>query len=382
MLAIAATLASCSNDNDATKGGDDEMGTVQITILDGGRLAGRAEGTELANGAAITFNSGKMYFYATTGTITKVVDMVTAPGPGQISTAAGLKNITDVPSNSSSVLIVGNVPATLTLPTAGNINGVKTLLTTIHDQHPAVVDGSATNVGLYGEATLAGTNPKTAAITVAPIAARVEIHKFTQTGAVLTAYRIDGLFLTNYYGKLTLAGTKSTQAAGGIYDANWVVKNHVDNANPPAVYTSGTTEYNLTGDQNKTYDYAAAGLGTYTPASKVYAPTTAGNVWAYNVPTVAAGADNMFPHIVIRIGGITPTGIVSDDNLQYITVTGFKDAITGTPIASFEPGKIYKIKDFSFDHTDLDDIPQVTKVNANVTVTLATWSEVNVNPIH
>lgn len=376
-LAMGAvlTLASCSKDENTNSTEKVEEQTVVMTIKRGDIT--RAEGANVGNGTSIAFASGKLYFTDANGIITKVLDVVTSGGSNtsQIDVmATGAQTIPGVPSNTRKVYIVGNVGSGLPTSPGGNISAVKDMLITIGSQYDAA--GAVANAALYGqdEAMVTSGSPYTAAVTVNPIAARIEIDKFTGTSTVagaLTAYQVDGIFVNNYYSKIKLQGAKS----GAASPADDLVYNGTEaDGQNPAIYLAGSTAYPAE-DNGKYYDFAAAGIGS--AAGLVYTPST-GATWSYNLLAPAEGA---VPHIVIRFSGFG-AGDLHEGKIRYITVTGFEDVNDlGTPLA-LQAGKIYRIKNFRFDETDLDTDPEVTTVTAQVTVTLAQWDEIDVNPIH
>jgi len=374
-MAAVLTLASCSREdsNDSPVKGEEK--TVVMTI-NRGEAGTRAEGANVGNGTSIAFSSGKLYFTETSGVITKVMDVVTSGSTTatQINVMiTGAQTITGVPSNTRKVYIVGNVSG-LPASTGGNISAVKDLLVTMSSQYDA--SGAVTNVALYGqdEAMNVSGTPYTATVNVKPIAARIEIDKFTgssvTTGA-LTAYKVDGIFINNYYNKIKFQGIKSGTAS----PADDLILNGTEaNGQTPAIYLAGSTAY-PTASNGTYYDFSAAGIGT--AASLVYTPSS-GATWSYNLLAPTASA---VPHIVIRFSGFG-TGDLHEGKIRYITVTGFQDASTSTTITTFEAGKIYRIKNFTFNETDLDTEPEISSVVAQVTVTLAQWDEIEVNPIH
>lgn len=373
-VALAAlTFVSCSKDEAGENTGSKEMTTVAIHLQDGMQTPSRASGPSISNNTTISITSGKLYFTTNAGVITKSMNLVNGGG----STAENIdvtittaQTIQQVPANSDKVYIVGNITG---LPVAGNISTVLNGLRTINSQYDATGKGVA-NVTMYGTSNLDKTVPTnyTATVQVKPISARIEIAKFT-AGGIVTQYRVDGIFLNNYYAKSKTSGVMSGTAS----PANDYVSNGTEtDSQNPAIYIGNSTQY-PTADAGITYDYNATGIGTFTSATKVYAPSS-GSAWVYNLLAPTDGTQ--FPHIEIVMSNFNSNaGLLAK---QYITVTGFADATTGQPIASFEAGKIYKIANFEFDETDLVVGPAIGRVTAQVTVSLAQWKEVNVNPIN
>ena len=373
-MAAVLTLASCSREDSSNSPEKADEKTVVMTI-DRGELT-RAAGANVGDGAAIAFSSGKLYFTEATGVITKVLNVVTTGATDgtqinvMISTA---QTIPGVPSNSRKVYIVGNV-AGLPTSTGANISTVKDKLITMSSQYDA--SGAVTNVGLYGqdEAMVTSGSPYTAAVTIKPIAARIEIDKFTGsslTVGALTAYKVDGIFINNYYNKIKFQGTKS----GTTTPADDLILNGTEaNGQSPLIYKEGSSAY-PTASNGTYFNYNAAGIGTAT--GLVYKPTTAAT-WSYNL---LAPTSSAVPHIIIRFSGFGASDMHAG-KIRYITVTGFEDVnAAGVPL-TFEAGKIYRIKNFTFNETDLDTEPEITSVVAQVTVSMTPWDEIEVNPIH
>lgn len=371
-VALAAlAFASCKKDNAVENKDNSDMTSVTLTLKDG--MATRAQGPSIADQTVVSLTGGKLYFVDGTGSITKAMTIVTAGGTTATNfdvTVAGAQTINNVPSTTTEVYVVGNIAG---LPVAGSITAVQNTLTTINAQYDAVAKGVA-NVTLFGKQTMTQVTPVlyTATVLVKPITSRIEIAKFTQTGSLITQYRVDGIFIHNNYAKSKLSGVMSNT----VTPANDLLK-YGPEANPqiPTIYVGGSTQFPAA-DAGIYYDYSAAGIGTFTAATQEYTPA-AGTVWAYNLLAPTDGT--AFPNIEIMLTDFNASaGLLAK---QYITVTGFEDvAVPGTPL-TFDAGKIYKIQNFTFDESNLKTGPAISSVTAQVTVTLAKWDEQLVNPI-
>ena len=377
-LAAVVTLASCSKEDNSTPNGGD---TTRV-VLEVKKPAGtRAEGSTVA-AHQVQFQNGYVYFVDGSGVITDVFTIVTTtptPETNEINLAAGSVSFDGVSGKSQHIYILGNVPA-LSYAKGADISDVLAEAVEIKSQNNSLSASTVANVTLYGKTETAinhAGNPSTASLTVKPIGSRIEVKEFkavkidNSTPTAITTYRIDGIFLNNFYQKSTVAGVKTTNPNNDkIYyakEANGQTPvNFVTNG---GVYTPANDGYIFNANE-------ARGIGTYTSATKVYAPTTSGNVWAYNLFAPEAGE---MPHLVVRVSGLNAEVGVGNQ-IRWMTVTKFVDADNTASEVAFEPGKIYKIQSFEFNETNLDVAPEMKTVSALVTVSLVSWEEKTVKP--
>ncbi|MFV0420352.1 MAG: hypothetical protein ACK5KT_16700 [Dysgonomonas sp.] len=360
-LALVATalllgFSNCSND-DETDGNSGNSTPKSVYLKIGNEPTTYAEGSPVANATTVGFSSGDLYFVNGSGAILQHYTLSTAATSATNINLAAIQAgelISNLPGSVSAVHVVGNTPA---LPTSGNISAVKAAALQVTSQ------GAIATVNLYGTntLTLVSGNQYTSAITLKPTVARIELTDITASG-VVTGFQVDGIFVDNYY----------SQAAA---DGSVLPANLVSNGPSTTAFDDATTEYPAT-LKPTIYDWNASGLGTLT--GLVCAPTTAGNVWGYNLFATSTGS--AVPRIIIRLSNITTSDGSTIAGTQYITIKGFSE--TGTPLTGIEAGKVYNIGagNFTFTESDLTITPNLTTIDVTVTVTLATWSVVNITP--
>lgn len=385
VLAVATaaivSFASCSNENEVLGSGNgnaEETTRVILNVQQPG-TGTRAEGNSVT-AHTVAFTNGYVYFVDGAGTITDVFTIVTGTPDvenREVNITAGAVSFDVVSGKSQHVYIFGNVPA-FTHGVGDNISDVLSENITINSQTNSVTASNVSKVTLYGKTNYAidhSVTPSLAEVTVAPIGSRIEIKEFKavkvddSTPTSITTYRIDGIFMNNFYNKSNANGTKTTTGDLIYYSKE-------ENAQAPQYFVSGAGLYSAA-NLGITYNAdEASGIGTYDAGTKVYAPSTSGNVWAYNLLAPAQGE---FPHIVVRLSNLN-TEIVAGNQLRWMTVTNFINKADDSNITTFEPGKIYKIESFEFNETNLEVSPEMNTTSALVTVTLATWEEVSVKP--
>lgn len=365
-LATAVGLSACSKEENKQQD-NGETKTVIINISDGAktRMGGAPSGTT----GTVTFSSGTIYFADNQNVITKTVST------GAITSATANFVIEDVPSQSHKVYVVGNVGG---LPVNGKIDQILNYGVLVNTQMGA--DNDVSVVALYGAEELdkSVSTHYTANVDVNPIAGRIEIAQFTANIPSVTDYKVDGIFVNNYYNKIKLSGV----ITGDSEDLK-VNGTEIDTENP-TIYVAPSASYPAD-VKGYVYDFDKDnGLGVYNNTTKVYRqPKNSNNedvIWAYNL-LAPTGSGTAFPRIIIRFAGITGVQGVKPTEYKYITVKGFKDG-SGTTIENFEAGKIYTITNFTFTENDLEIRPEMETVDATVTVSLAEWSRETVNPIH
>ncbi len=377
--ALVMGFASCSkNDDGGANSGEDKAVKLRISgDFDGTRAEG--PGSILGSEPTVSFISGHLYFVDAGGNIVKHLN-ITNDGAAVTATGVGINTLKtgatiNVSSSAKTVHFIGNDPGT-TIPTTGLFSNVRAYAVSIESQVNSTAGAyDLKNSTLYGEGTIntavgdgSAGSPHTCGVTVGIISSRIEIGKFTQTGSVITGYKIEGIFLNYYYPSMNVDGTKSAAAM-------------VTNGSDPAGYVDNSLTYTSYATANKyiTYDYAAAGLGNLDVAtSKIYTPATAGKVWAYNIlaPQKISTSDwAAVPHIVVKVTGITPAGTFTEP--QFLTVKGFSQS--NVPLTKIEPGKIYKIASINFDDTNLTPEPEQTTFNVAVTITMPQWVIENVD---
>lgn len=350
---------SCSNNEDG-EGVDSKEAKSVFLKISGSTPSTYSEGDPVGNNSTVGFTSGDLYFVNEGGAILKHYTLssnATNSTNINITTAQGGTEIANLPGSTRAVHIVGNTPG---LPVTGNISAVKAQVLEVSAQE------DIEEVNLYGSGLLvAPVSPLTVytcEVTLNPTIARIELTNITGSG-VISNFNVDGIFIDNYYKEATVEGT---------VDAPDLISNGAS-AGP---FNNETTEYpaNL---KPSIYDFYTSGLSA---VSKIAAPATSGDVWGYNL--FASSAGSAVPRIIIRLSNIQTSDGSIYSSPQFITVRGFRTVSGSAPLANIKSGEIYNIGAgaLTFKETDLAPIPNLSLIDVNVEVTLATWTVVDVTP--
>jgi len=348
--AVAALFmfTSCNKDVNTNEPTTGETQSVYVKISSG--VNSKAVGNAVGATRPAKFNNGFLVFTGNSGMISKVVGI-----PAQVTVAeleAG-HSITGVPDYSNEVYVFANVPSGLSIPSTGNISAVRALVATVNSQVDLTTP--VDNIALYGTSSITSG---AASITVAPIAARIEIPAFNLApGSAITSYRVEGIFINRYYPNSTLDG----KISGANVNNGDLAAGYIGNAAP---YVAGFP----------LFDYNTSGIGQLT--STTYAPATAGNVWYYNV--MAPSDATVAPTIIVRLTNIVATGITLADP-QFLTIK-LNDG-TST-ITKLEAGKAYNfgLTNLAFDETNLTPNPEVNTMDITCNISIIDWSTVTVTP--
>ncbi len=345
---MSVVFFGCNKSNDAAP-----EGGVQGVFVKFNKVSAKSISPGVTD-PTLVFNDGYLYFVSGSGQITGFRTVTNGNAPltdisvGIETLEAGV--VIPVLVNTISVYFSGNIPTGVTLPTSGPYSDVEQTVISLNSQYD--VSGGVTAATIYGGSPIippVDPSPNaTADIEVRPLASRIEISAITGDASITGPWIVEGIFINKYDSQQYLNAIRNT--AG-----------FQDNGDMAAAYLAGATGY-PTADNGKYFDYNAAGVGTLDGGTNAYTPTTAGNVWSYNV---FAG---LVPHIVIRLSGFD---IFSSP--QFLTVRTFRtsgDAL----ITSFERGKIYRITDIAFTGNDLVEQPELETQNVEVTVDLIDWT--------
>lgn len=368
-LTLLASLNSCSNDED---GGKPNNGTPKSMFLkiSSDIPSTYAEGP-IQDATAVKFTSGILYFVDNAGTIKgrKTIGApATSPDIDITNLATTGEVITGVDGSVTKVYIVGNTPVQSLPNGATTISQVENTLLQVQSQ------GTISNVNLFGSDVLvaptgAATDPYTCNVTLKPTVARIELTNMTATGNYITGFKVAGIFVDNYYSQAGVNGAVLTT-------------NLKDNGPSTTAFNDGSAQYPNTpaASSLKTFVFdwftpALAATGNPLKAQ----PTTANNVWGYNLFATSTGST--VPRIVIRLTNITTTAdganpVYGAD--QYITIKGYKNG--GNLLTVIKAGEVYNITGLSFDETKLTPTPNLATIDVEVKVTLVNWKLVPVTP--
>ncbi|MFT4222126.1 hypothetical protein [Dysgonomonas sp.] len=362
LVAIALSLgfSNCSNNDNPDDGNGKENKSVFLKIS-GGKVSTYAENSPATDGATVGFGSGDIYFVNASGAI--LVHYTLSSSATNLTTGnIALDDITagqlisNLPGQVTAIHVFGNASG---LPATGNISTVKATLKQVTSQ------GTLASVNLYGTTstlTPVSGNDYTATISLKPTVARIELKDITSTG-VITGFRVDGIFIDNYYYQAAVDGTV-------------VVGNLVNNISDATLFLDNSSAY-PTARKTFVYDYFSSGI---TATSQVATPANISNVWAYNLFANTGSGSFAIPRIVIRLSNIATNDLSTYTNPQFITVKGLKDG--STSLTSIDAGKVYNIGAgaLTFKESDLTPAPNMGAIDVTVTVTLAEWEVVSVTP--
>ncbi|WP_420187231.1 hypothetical protein M1B74_13525 [Bacteroides pyogenes] len=381
MCALGAIFAACSNEGnevpDAKKG---EKKTVFMKLDLNQKPQTKATEDEIANGTVATVTSLHIYFYDdATKNIQKYlkVDGSTTPSITTLTTTGA--QIPDVPAIADKVLVRGNVPSGISLPTGGSITTVENQLidiTTQNDKSNILLGHIAVSIQTYnsggGAAPIVGmqNGDKYAEVTLIPAVARIQIEGLQAQGTVINGFKLEGIYLTNFYEKLKMGdGTSSVQTQ---YGAN--ASKYEQNA-PGTIYT--------TANAGKLYDKFSPAL-TASGSPWAVTPNPSTKRWAYHAFENTATTANKQLQLVFKLSNVTTapaSGVTFPAGTpQFLTVRGFKDNLGN--IVKLEKGKIYTISkaDFKFDESNLTTVPNTDAVGVWLKVTVKPWTVVAVKP--
>lgn len=358
LMAVVALIGftSCSNDDEASGVDNSKPKSVYLKISNGPNTY--AESPIVNDGDAVTFNDGHLYFVNAAGVILDYYTLTAGVTAGANISIADITTVGSTLQNLdgsiTNIFVVGNVPAAVVLPTAGNISAVKAMALNVQTQ------GTSTNVSLYGTNTLTATgvaDQYTSNILVSPIVARIELTDITAGGAI-DDFDVEGIFVDYYYPTGRIDGTITSVL--------------VQNGTVVADFADASAKYPVA-LKPSIYDWFAP----LTSAAGVAAPAP-GNVWGYNVFATAAGSS--VPRIVIRLSNIQTNDGSVYANPQFVTIRGFKNA--GAPLATVVGGSVYSIAAGALviDENVLKPNPNQNEIEIEVGITLNTWTGVAVTP--
>jgi hypothetical protein len=367
--ALVLGFTSCNKDEMSVPA--DGTKTVSFKISGSATPTPKAAGVKATG--KIKFNNGVLYFHDGTIIIRAftISDGVTSSSNININeiTSGAPHTITDLPSSVTHATVVGNTST----PLSGTIASVRA-----HSLDMASQMHIDNAVHLFGTDALTaiGGSLYEAAVHITPIVARFEVGAIS-AGDVrgrqnhITAFTVDAIFFDNYHATASADGTTRGTLVSG---------------NPSVAYfAAGSVPY--ANDAFHNWDLVNS-LGT-APDDLQVKPTLPATVWGYNTfaGTGQTGNRSMdIPYIIIRLSDVVVSydeGVTSDDTTyagpQFITIRGFRD--NNVAIQEIIAGNVYTIEDIVFTEQDLRPTPKEELIDVEVTVTVAEWSPVKVEPI-
>ena len=328
-LALVFGLTSCSNDDEPGQG----SGEAQSVYIKLDQPTGRAAGPS-ADGEIVEVGSGYLYFLNVNNGITKSIDI-----SEDISdlTKNG-KTYTEIPGNTSSVVMVGNTKDNT------NLNDIEAFILSVETQNEIKGVTVYSNKGVI----VKGTDSNTAELKLTPVPSRIELQTI-KAGGNLDSFKVKGIYMNYTYKTAPIQGNGVDNQ---LIEMNTEFSEYV---NIPGVLKDTHTDgLNLGSDQ----------------------------VWGYNLL-----ANDVIPHIVIHITDVeVKDGYEADfSGNQYVTITGYKEG--ATVLERLAQGTIYKVSndidggDLIIDEGDLTPTPEMKSISVTVTASVMKWKAVTVTPI-
>lgn len=362
-----------------TRGVTDQKGTDEYAVIGSGEIF-------------FIDNSGNNV-YKRELTATEVTDLANT------STTAGGKQIviTGVPNTATTLFFVANVMTTAHATGFPAIEG-----TTAADARLRIdkMQADPIHVPMSGQSTpfvSVGSNQYTAAVTITPLVARVEVGQITcknqndpapAISADITGYKLAGVFVNSVRPYVLLSGVP--YLTGAPID----IKAQAGWATGWSTYFNATNEvfpYFNGGSLTVPGDWVANSMVTYcSPIGgtglSFYPDVTNGatstnpalptpQAWAFQVSpstTVAAGQAFDLPHLIFKLTDVTYVENPFGATTKYVTITKYKTT-AGVPVTEFERGNVYRITNLMFTHSETTNQPYEENITVTATVSVAPW---------
>ncbi|MDR1345018.1 MAG: hypothetical protein LBJ39_06665 [Tannerellaceae bacterium] len=358
-------LGSCSND-DGNENGSESDGTLKTVKVRISRLPSTySEGTGTAVGVTPKTNGiGATLFFIGNGVVKAIETIPATPG----NDIASFSDDYEIPGTVDKLVIIANSslatdPALSTIA----VNDSETELNQLKFQQSNQTD-PLTGVNLYGTGSLSSGAFN---VTVAPIAARIEIGKVeAKTGAAisLTSFKLTGIYINNTYTKLGVDRTTKPTLPAEILNYGTVSTSWTDNSYPV----------------NFKNEYSSVVNGTS------FTPSGLNNLWYYFVIPAKANHGTIIdgkqqtsvPHIVLKIEDATASGYTFAA-VSYVTIKQWKTA-GDVLLTEFDPGKVYSIASIAIGGENLSDKPEDgDKITVDVVISSgsgSSWTDSNTTP--
>lgn len=334
-VALAAlTMFSCSKENsESLESGDTK--NVTLTIKSAESVNGRAsEGAGTAHKTPI--EDFTVYFINSAGGVaeTRAVTELSNDGKYDFKEVSGL---------ATKIFIVANTTLTNTTLTGSTLDALKANALTIA-KYQNGIDNIIMAAKEASDITAAGEDGEyVAAVTIAPVLARLEIAKLEAISAKetsisdITAFTVANIYVNGYYKKMTLGGTVSD------------------------LMTGSSTNFATTELKDETLNIEST--------SNVVVPKTPSTVWAYQLfPGAAHTMVIQFSSITFA-NGTTSTDQNTPADELCITVTAFSPS-------DFAAANIYNVANIQFSSKNIGKPYEATK-NISVTLDVTPWA---INP--
>lgn len=379
-MALAIGLVGCQN-NGVVDG--PEKGSKSVVIKIAKDKATRAAVAPLdADGEteAVVFATGSLYF-AAGDDIVKIVNILSDEDYttddeddnnvllSTLQSELG-KTFSNLPAAIDAVHFAANLPDDdYDFATIEDLEEVALDLEALSDIDAIAIYGKDTE--LEGPIVQAGENDLyNAVINARPVAARFEISSIAAETTdpeipAIASFDLVGIYLDNIYLSVELGGTAVGDVQGGeiIADAQNTEINLLDYPYPAAWHIADYTKDVFTDKTDGT---------EYTAGTDL--------VWGYNLPapgsidpddaTVFNGVATL-PYIVIELANVE---LENGTELGTKFLTLEQKVADGEEAIKLEQGKVYKVKDFTFNASDLTEWPYQAAIDINVQVEIMNWT--------
>lgn len=374
MLAALVAFAMFSCKTEPTDGnGETAKMVVRITNVKSGGT--RADADAVTTGYTTTLSSAYVFVVDGNGNVVNRHQFTNE----ELAATPSPKAEFEAKTTAAEILLVGNYPSDFnpaSYLTKGDLEGAvidmaKLGLDLTGGNTLGVENAMLYNDSDAGNGTVTGQSgtEMSAAVSIAPVVARIEVKKLqgltTVTGSFdpLVSFELEGIYLNRVHSGVKLSNPL-TPAGNFLYD---------ELSAPIA-------------DRGTNYPWLCDVFAT--PATGlVFEPVN--EVWAYHIAPVegtfmngSVSTENV-PNVVFKLNNITYSGSgLATGVVKYVVVTGFTTGgATPTLIEKFERRNVYTIETVEFESDKLRDEYVDETLKLTVTVTIKPWLLQTVTPI-
>lgn len=201
-------------------------------------------------------------------------------------------------------------------------------------------------------------------VEVRAIASRIQIKglKVRGTDDAIESFKVKGIFINNYFTNMPYIckyASNATPIDKGEVEANY------PGTIPSVLYDND--------DVN--------GIASGANADRL-AVAGANKYWAYNVLPNLGLTRAEIPHVVIRLDIKLTTEYGGQNEIRYLTVTGYKDGTNSLQALSM--GNAYTVQHasgyFEFDYDDTTELPEQKNLDGEITIKPIDWTTIPVEP--
>lgn len=405
MAAMTTSLLACNRNDDV----DDQLeitGNNSVTLTVNQKIDAKGVNDQKGAQEYAVIGSAKIFFIDASGNnmYSRELTASEITSITNTETTAGGKSIiiNGIPNTAQTLFMVANVKTTAgsTYPMIEGTTGADARLRI--DKFQADV----THVPMSGRSnvfTKVSDKNYSASVTIAPLAARVEVGQITgrnRSGTAatessdITEYKLSGVFVNNVRPYVLLNAVPYLVSAPihiksqAGWDAGW--ENYFKPSNTTFPYFGG-------GNPSSPADWVDNSMVTYctptTSAMSFYPDATNGathidpaltvkKAWAFQVcpsTTPVQGAPADVPHLIFKLTEVKYVGNDLGKSTQYLTVTKYKDT-SNNPVTEFLRGNVYRIQNLIFSYEDATNVPYEENITVTATVSVEPWVINDINP--